>query len=100
MAGASAVRTELRVALRYDTVQVPGLPNERAQRVAEDFASWKLHRHFSYEEDFIHCPSDLDCTVAKNIWILCDFNIRERLVHVGEVPLQSWKVRYDLHGSA
>lgn len=56
-----------RVAIRYNTVQVPGLLHERAQRVAEDFASCKLLRHFSYTEDFIHCPSDFDCDIAKNV---------------------------------
>lgn len=94
------MRTELRVAIRYNTVQVPGLPHERAQRVAEDFTSWKLQRHFTYHEDFIHCPCDFDCDIAKNVWILCDLNIRDRLGKVDAIPLQSWKVRYDQHGQA
>jgi len=95
MANTSELRAELRVAICYNSIQVPGLPHERARRVAEDFALSRLQRHFSYDEDFVHCPSDFDCDVPKNIWILCDFNVRDRLVDVDKVQLQSWKVQYD-----
>lgn len=37
MANTSELRAELRVAICYNSIQVPGLPHERARRVAEDF---------------------------------------------------------------
>ncbi|KAI9841023.1 MAG: hypothetical protein M1837_001053 [Sclerophora amabilis] len=91
---------ELRVAIRYMTIEVPGLPHKRAERVAEDFTSRYLQRHFSYSEDFIHCPSDFDADNAKRVWILCDLNIREHIIQIERVPLQCWKVNYDQHGTA
>src|SRR4051812_9836589 len=85
---------ETRVLIRYNTVNVPGLPTDRARRVAEDFASSRMSRHFSYERDFIHCPPDFDCDTKKYVWILCDFNVRNPLSQE-KIPLQCWKVNYD-----
>ena len=76
------ISKELRVAIRYTTSNVPGLPHDRAYKVAEDFALWMLQRHFSYDQDFVHCPSDFDTDLKKTVWILCDFNIRNRLDEV------------------
>jgi len=85
---------ELRIAIRYNTLDVPGLSSNRAQRVADDFAVWKLSRHFSYDQDFIHCPSDFDSDTSKSVWVLCDFNVRDRHPEVNNVPTQFWKVNY------
>jgi len=49
---------ELRIAIRYITINVPGLPSHSAQQVADDFAESELSRHFSYDQDFMHCPSE------------------------------------------
>jgi hypothetical protein len=87
------LQKEIRIAIRYNTVNVPGPSSLRAQRVAEDFASLKMFRHFTYDQDFIHCPSDFDSDTPKSVWILCDFNIHER--EVEDVPIQFWKVNYD-----
>ena len=87
-------KEEVRIALRYQSLNVPGVSNERAQRVANDFAMIHFQRPFTYDTDFIHLPSDFDCDERKNVWILCDFNIRKPIDHIEEVPLQSWKVTY------
>jgi hypothetical protein len=92
------LRKETRIAIRYNTLNVPGSSILRAQRVAEDFASSKMSRHFTYDQDFIHCPSDFDSDTPKWVWILCDFNVRER--EVGNVPIQFWKVSYNQNESA
>jgi hypothetical protein len=94
------LQREIRVAIRYNTVNVPGLSIDRAQRIAEDFASSKLGRHFSYDQDFIHCPSDFDSDTPKSVWILCDFNVRDRLPQINIVPVEYWKVHYDREQSA
>ena len=88
-------RDEVRVALRYQTLNVPGSSIERATKVANDFAIIHFERHFSYDTDFIHLPCDFDCEESKNVWILCDFNVQNPIAHVKEVPLQSWKVTYN-----
>ena len=85
---------EFRVALKYKTTNVPGLPHERAQRVANDFASSIIFRSFSYAQDFIHLPSDFDCPEPKSIWILCDFNVHTPISEVKDIPLQCFKVVY------
>ncbi|KAE8442990.1 hypothetical protein EG329_002453 [Mollisiaceae sp. DMI_Dod_QoI] len=91
---------ELRIAIRYITVNVPGLPSNRAQQVADDFAISKLSRHFSYDQDFIHCPSDFDSDTPKSVWILCDFNVRQRQPEINNIPTEFWKVTYDNKQSA
>ena len=95
MAESSNLRNEFRVALRYQSLNVPGSSTERAKRVANDFVIIHLQRHFTYEMDFIHLPSDFDCDERKNIWNLCDFNVQKPIKHLEEVPLQSWKVTYN-----
>jgi len=92
------LQKEIRIAIRYNTVNVPGVSILRAQRVAEDFASFKMSRHFTFDQDFIHCPSDFDSDTPKSVWILCDFNVGER--EVGNFPIQFWKVNYDQNQSA
>ncbi|KAI9739549.1 MAG: hypothetical protein M1834_006265 [Cirrosporium novae-zelandiae] len=94
------LQNELRVAIRYNTVRVPSLSSNRAQRIAEDFAFLKLSRHFDYDQDFIHYPTDFDSDIPKWVWILCDFNVRDRLPQVENVPVQFWKVDYDEKHSA
>jgi len=85
---------ELRVAIRYNTLDVPGLPGCRAKRVADDFAASKLSRRFNYAQDFIHCPSDFDSDISKSVWILCDFNVCERRPDIDNIPIQFWKASY------
>lgn len=85
--------TEKRVAIRYSTLNVPGLPGERAKRVASDFATLNFSRQFSYDQDFIHLPTDFDSDTSKSVWILCDFNVYNRR-SVREIPLEFWKVTY------
>lgn len=85
---------ELRIAIRYNSLDVPGLSSNRAQRVADDFAVLKLSRHFSYDQDFIHCPSDFDSDTSRSVWILCDFNVRDPRPEVKNIPTQFWKVNY------
>ena len=87
-------KEEVRVALRYQSLNMPGVSIERAKRVANDFSKIHFQMHFTYETDFIHLPYDFDCDERKNVWILCDFNVRKPIDHVEEVPLQSWKVTY------
>ena len=89
------LQQELRVAILYRTVNVPGQPNDRAHRIAEDFAASKLSRKFSRDHDFIHCPPDFDSDASKSTWILCDFNISGRLAQVENIPVQYWKVNYN-----
>ncbi|KAH6706212.1 hypothetical protein BKA61DRAFT_616067 [Leptodontidium sp. MPI-SDFR-AT-0119] len=85
---------ELRIAIRYNTLDVPSLPSHRAQQVANDFAILKLSRHFSNDQDFIHCPTDFDNSASKYVWILCDFNVRDRRPDLHNIPTQFWKVNY------
>ena len=88
-------QAELRVAIRYSTVNIPGLPMNRARLIAEQFALSKLSRRLNRDRDFIHCPPDFDSETAKSVWILCDFNISDRVAKVENVPTQFWKVTYD-----
>jgi len=86
---------ELRVAIRYVTVNVPGLPIDRAKRISDDFAKSMLDRPFSWEGDFIHFPSDFDSTESKSVWFLCDFNVQTPVTQLERIPVQYWKVNYD-----
>lgn len=86
---------ELRIALRYKSTNVPGPAAERAKRVATDFASNHLERPFDYNRDFIHLPSDFDCSEPKTIWILCDFNVQKPIDYVKAIPFEGWKVNYN-----
>ena len=88
------LQQELRVAILYHTTTVPGQPKDRAHRIADDFATSKLRRNFSHDHDFIHCPPDFDSDASKSTWILCDFNIRDRLTQVENIPVEYWKVKY------
>lgn len=94
MAEKGGLKEEIRVAFRYQSVNVPGAATERAQKVANDFALTHFQRPFTYTTDFIHLPSDFDSSERKNIWILCDFNIQWPINQVEEVPLQCWKITY------
>jgi hypothetical protein len=85
---------ELRIVVRYQTSNVPTLPSDRAQRVFGDFASFRLHRPFSWDKDFIHFSSDFDSDITKPVWVMCDFNIRGRLSKVEDIPLECWDVYY------
>lgn len=85
---------ELRIAICYNTINIPGPPSNRAQQVADDFAISKLSRHFSYDRDFIHCSSDFDSSTSKSVWILCDFNVHDIRPDVSTIPTQFWKVAY------
>jgi hypothetical protein len=75
-----ALQNELRVAIRFNTVNVPASPIDRAQRVVNDFAKFYLQRHFSWSSDFIYFSSEFDSTVLKPAWIMCDFNVGERYI--------------------
>jgi hypothetical protein len=90
---------EMRIAIRYHTINVPGAPIDRAKRIAQDFASFKLRRSFSYNLDFIHLPPDFESNTPKWVWILCDFNVCEKIAQVEKVPIQFWKVSYNQQSS-
>ena len=81
-----AVRNELRVAIRFNTIDVPASPVDRATRVVNDFAIFYLQRPFSWGIDFINFSADFDSTVPKPAWIICDFNLGERCIQVENVP--------------
>lgn len=85
---------ELRVAIRYKAVNVPGPASDRAQNIAYSFAMSKLLRPFSYNDDFIHLPTDFDGDTTKWIWILCDFNVRDRRLDLDNIRTEFWTVRY------
>ena len=91
---------EFRIAIRYNTTDVPGLSVDRAQRIANDFALWKLSRQFSYDLDYIHCSPEFDSDDSKAVWILCDFNVRDRRSDVNDIPIQFWRVDYGNSRSA
>ena len=97
MAGADqpSEQTQVRVALRYVTSNVPGLPAESANRVASDFAIIHLLRSFTPNTDFIHLPCDFDSEEGKRIWVLCDFNIERPIDRHEGIYTESWKVSYD-----
>lgn len=85
---------EYRVAIRYTTVDIPGPPAGRPNRIVDDFATCQLHRNFSQSRDFVHLCTDFDSEDPKRVWILCDFNIREPRAEVQHIPLEFWKVSY------
>jgi hypothetical protein len=91
---ASGLPDELRIAIRCTTTDIPGEQSDRGSRVADDFALWKRSRHFSCDADFVHLPAEFDSDIQKVIWILCDFNVRERRF-VQDIPIQFWKVKYN-----
>ena len=62
------VQSELGVAIRSHTINVPASPIDRATRVANDFAASYLRRPFSWDSDFIHLSTDFDSTVSKPTW--------------------------------
>jgi len=86
---------ELRIAIRFNTVNVPGKPLDRPKRIAEDFATFMLSRSFSYDYDFIHLTPDVFLPTSQSVWILCDFNICDKVREVATIPIQWWYVRYD-----
>lgn len=92
----TAADTELCVAIRYRSTNVPGSVSDRARFVASDFATRSLGRSFDYSQDFVHLPFDFDTAEPKNIWILCDFNVRDPIEDIQKIPFQAWKVRYEL----
>lgn len=91
----TAAVTELRVAIRYQSTNVPSSTSDRARYVANNFAAQSLGRSFDYSQDFVHLPSDFDTSKPKNIWILCDFNVRDPIKDIQKIPFQAWKVQYD-----
>jgi hypothetical protein len=86
---------EIRIAIRFDTTNVPGELRNRLRRIANDFAESKLSRKFDSDSDFFHWPPDFDLTTSKRIWMLCDFNISGKVLQVDAVPIQWWNVTYD-----
>lgn len=90
---------EIRIAIRFITTNVPGEPRDRLRRVAGDFAQSKLSRVFNSDSDFFHWPPDFYLTTSKRVWMLCDFNIRGKVLRVDAVPVQWWSVSYDQNQS-
>jgi len=86
-------QTEFRAALRYKTIDVPASSSDRAQRVADDFAAHLLQRPFSWDTDYIHFGEGFDSETPKWVWIICDFNLTQRIA-VDCIPMKCWKVRY------
>ena len=69
---------EHRIAITYKAGNVPGEPIGRAQRIADDFTTSQYSRRFNGGVDFVHLPTDYDIHTSRQIWLLCDFNIRDR----------------------
>ncbi|KAE9373869.1 hypothetical protein N431DRAFT_438985 [Stipitochalara longipes BDJ] len=86
---------EIRIAIRFDTTNIPGEPRNRLRRIANDFAELKLSRMFDSDSDFFHWPPDFHLTTSKRVWMLCDFNIRGKVLQVDAVPIKWWNVTYD-----
>ena len=63
---------ELRVAIRFTTTGIPGLPADRAKHVANDFAMLNLGRNFTWDRDHIHYPSNFDSEEKIPLWMLVD----------------------------
>jgi hypothetical protein len=91
---------EIRIAIRFDTTNVPGEPRNRLRRIADDFAKSKLLRMFDSDSDFFYWSPEFDLTTSKRIWMLCDFNISGKVLQVDAVPIQWWNVTYDDQQSA
>ena len=85
---------EMRVAIRFNTTNVPGEPLKRGRRIATEFAQVMLDRGLTHN-DFIHLPADFYSDTSQTLYILCDFNIRDKVPRVEGVPLEFWKVNYD-----
>ena len=85
----------IRIAIRFNTTNVPGEPMNRLKRIANDFAESKLSRKFDSKSDFFHLPPDFYITTSKRIWMLCDFNVYDRISDVDAVRIQWWNVTYD-----
>ena len=88
------LQSELRVVIRYKTTDIPGSPVDRARRVVNEFAIPHLKRPFSWNTDHIHCSSDFDSENSKHVWIMCDFNIKERHIDVEAIPVMCVQVHY------
>jgi hypothetical protein len=90
MAGSkfSGLEEELRIVVQYKTSNIPTFPGDRAQRVFDDFASFKLHRRFSWGKNFIHFSGGFDSDINKPVWVMCDFNIRGHLSTAENIPLE------------
>lgn len=86
---------ETRIAIRFNTTNVPGDPINRPRRVANDFAVTTLSRSFDFDHDFIHFHPEFYDDGAKSVWLLCDFNVHGRVDRVEAVPIQWWTVSYD-----
>jgi hypothetical protein len=91
----SIPQQEIRIAIRFNTTNVPGKLIDRPRRIAEDFATSKLSRRFSSDSDFIHLHPDFYLTTPQSVWMLCDFNVRGKVLQVEAVPIQWWNVSYD-----
>jgi len=87
--------TELRVAIRFLTDNVPSKPSQRAHLLARAFAKARLGRDLSDEADFIHCSSDFDSDASIITWVLCDFNIRDTITELRNIPVQYWRIDYN-----
>jgi hypothetical protein len=90
----STLQSELRVAIRYKTTDVPGSPIDRAQRVVNEYATQYLQRRFSWNTDHIHCSSDFDSEDSKPVWIMCDFNITKQHDEVENIPIRVVQAHY------
>ena len=86
---------EVRIAIRFQTTNIPGELKDRPTRIAEDFARWKLSRSFSYNHDFIHLQPDVYLTTPQSAWLLCDFNVNGKVPKVETIQIQWWTVTYD-----
>ncbi|KAH7361010.1 hypothetical protein BKA65DRAFT_196985 [Rhexocercosporidium sp. MPI-PUGE-AT-0058] len=91
-------QSEIRVAIRFNTTNVPGEPLRRGRQIATEFARLMLNRDLSHD-DFVHLPADFYSNTSQMLYILCDFNIRDRIVHVENVKIEFWKVTYDMQQS-
>ncbi|KAG4437281.1 hypothetical protein IFR05_007219 [Cadophora sp. M221] len=89
---------EKRVAIRFNTTNVPGEPRRRCRRIATDFAQLMLNRGLSHD-DCVHLPADFYSNTPQMLYTLCDFNIRDRVPHVESITTEFWKVTYDLQQS-
>jgi hypothetical protein len=56
---------EIRIAIRFDTTNVPGEPKNRLRRIANDFAKSKLSREFDSDSDFSTGPPILISRLAS-----------------------------------
>lgn len=85
---------EKRVAIRFNTTNVPGEPRQRCRQIATDFAQLMLNRGLSHD-DHVHLPADFYSNTSQMLYTLCDFNIRDKVPHVENITTEFWKVTYD-----